>query len=569
MRQLYFLISLLLSQIIFASSGPVFSAAARQETEHLIRSKERLLNDTLALKKGLYEKSPYDRIISETLLSKAYSRVVDGINPKSELHHRNSIARSEKINDIGLKIWTELNYAEYLYRYREIDRAMPRFLSALASLEKTETHQLIFPGWTFKTIGYYLGTIGDYDQAIVMLKRAQHYSDPQSKEYPEILDNIGQYYYLLKNFELAEKYFLSAGNYARVLDDQLRYAKILGNLALIRGELGRYEEAVSLLRRDIEISERKGAAQNTLFAQIALGRIFLKAGRYAEAEAVLNEAQNIAVTKPYFLSSRRQIAQVRLDLAERLHHLPEAQALRTEIRFLDSSLRLKDGEQPLNKAYLLTQKALYQQKIAKADEELVLKNNLLLILSVVAGTGFILLGAYLINLKQAEFRRKREYCAMILKLQQEKESFECRLNETRQTVRDQIEYLQSKKLHIAQLNAEIEKIRQSSSSHLEDKEGKLQKLLESHLMTEENWQIFRRQFQKEYPEFYETLRLEFPDLTPANLRIILLQKLGFSAVEISGLLGITQDAVKKSRQRLKRRLGEKYETLSDLVNSEI
>lgn len=141
--------------------------------------------------------------------------------------------------------------------------------------------------------------------------------------------------------------------------------------------------------------------------------------------------------------------------------------------------------------------------------------------------------------------------------------------ETRQTLQDQVQYLKSKNQYIEQLNSEIETIRLSASSHLEEKEGKLHQLLESHLMTEENWQIFRRQFQKEYPEFYGNLSLEFPEITPANLRVILLQKLGFSQVEISRLLGITQDAVKKSRQRLKRKLGERYEKLSEMINAEL
>lgn len=60
----------------------------------------------------------------------------------------------------------------------------------------------------------------------------------------------------------------------------------------------------------------------------------------------------------------------------------------------------------------------------------------------------------------------------------------------------------------------------------------------------------------------------FPEITDSNLRIILLQKLGFTNAEISGLLGITIDAVKKSKQRLKRKLGEKYDLLFQMIASD-
>ncbi len=54
---------------------------------------------------------------------------------------------------------------------------------------------------------------------------------------------------------------------------------------------------------------------------------------------------------------------------------------------------------------------------------------------------------------------------------------------------------------------------------------------------------------------------DFSDLTESNLRIITLLKLELSNQEISSLLGITIDAVKKSKQRLRKKFGEQYEEL--------
>lgn len=527
------------------------------------------MNDTVTLKKELQNSSSIKKIISETLLAQAYFRALDGKNPKSEFHFKNSIETAVKLNNPALAIWAELNYAEYLYRYREMTRAMPVFLNALNAAEKIPANELLFPCWSFKIVGYYMGTIGDYDEAVNFLKRAQHYADRNSSELPEILDNIGQYYYLARNYIQAEKYYTSASITALQIKDELRYAKTLGNIALIRKDEGNYNIAVHLLKKDIGISERLVAQQNTMFAQIALVGVFIKAGKWDEAAALLQKAEAISKSKPYYMSSRRGIAEIKLDLFQGLDRISEIPDIRREIKMLDDSLRLTDGEQTLNKTHLMTQKTLYQQKITKANEKLSSRNNLLVIFVLVAGIGFVLFGWHLLRLKKNEAQRKAQYDSLITALEKEKVGFERTLMETRQTLQDQVQYLKSKNQYIEQLNSEIETIRLSASSHLEEKEGKLHQLLESHLMTEENWQIFRRQFQKEYPEFYGNLSLEFPEITPANLRVILLQKLGFSQVEISRLLGITQDAVKKSRQRLKRKLGERYEKLSEMINAEL
>jgi len=81
-------------------------------------------------------------------------------------------------------------------------------------------------------------------------------------------------------------------------------------------------------------------------------------------------------------------------------------------------------------------------------------------------------------------------------------------------------------------------------------------------MTESNWNIFRREFQKEHPEFYSLIEQDFPEITNSNKRILLLQKLNFNNNEIAELLGITIGAVKKSKQRFKKKMGVKFHLLN-------
>lgn len=71
-------------------------------------------------------------------------------------------------------------------------------------------------------------------------------------------------------------------------------------------------------------------------------------------------------------------------------------------------------------------------------------------------------------------------------------------------------------------------------------------------MTDENWRAFKQEFKKQQSIFYECLTQNSPELKESNLKIIMLQKLEFTNYEISLLLGVTIEAVKKSKQQLKK-----------------
>ena len=80
-------------------------------------------------------------------------------------------------------------------------------------------------------------------------------------------------------------------------------------------------------------------------------------------------------------------------------------------------------------------------------------------------------------------------------------------------------------------------------------------------MTNDNWQKFKSAFQNEQKDFYNQLISDFPDFTESNLRIILLSKWGLSNEDVSSLLGVTIDAVKKAKQRLKKKIGSDYNSI--------
>lgn len=74
------------------------------------------------------------------------------------------------------------------------------------------------------------------------------------------------------------------------------------------------------------------------------------------------------------------------------------------------------------------------------------------------------------------------------------------------------------------------------------------------ILTSDDWETFKKKFNAVYPGFLADLRKLFTDLTPAEERLILLIKMKLTSAEISDILGISSNSVKKSRQRLRKKI---------------
>ena len=83
----------------------------------------------------------------------------------------------------------------------------------------------------------------------------------------------------------------------------------------------------------------------------------------------------------------------------------------------------------------------------------------------------------------------------------------------------------------------------------------LAQLQRSVLITDEGWQAFSDLFAKVHPGFSHRLREKHPGLSPAEVRLLTLSKLGYSTREMAAMLGVGLNAVRQNRSRLRRKLG--------------
>lgn len=525
--------------------------------------------DTISLKKYLdpLSKSKEYKSLYEGLLANGYSDFYNTTNSKSNFYYLNSIKSAAVQKDVSLEIWTQLNYISYLYFYRDYINMTPKLLQVIDQIKKLPVDEIILPGETFKKIGWMLQTLEDYPESLYYLNLATKYTPQKTAEFASLMDNIGMNYFRMGNDKAAESYFNKTAAIARQIHDEVQRAKALGNLALVKQKRGDLQTAISLLKEDIKISEQEQSNQNIMYASILLAELYIKNSNLNQAEEILYKAKEIADSKSYFRKSELQIIKLKLDILKQQNKTDNELGLRRRMIVLEDSLKNKDGDIAISNANWVIQKTKFQQNINRTADEVKHEAAMKNIYAVVIVMAFILAVFIFLNFKKQLKNRQLQYNQKVTLLELEKIKTEHKLTEANENLNAQIDYLKDKNIQIKKLKSEIGQIKQSSSHYLEKENKKLSTLLESHLMTENNWNTFKREFQKEHPEFYQLLQNDFPEITDSNKRILLLQKLNFNNNEIAELLGITPDAVKKSKQRLKKKLGSKFDLLFEHINS--
>lgn len=327
------------------------------------------LNDTIKLKKtlmALYDSNDTrKKVLYYGLLANGYSGFFDKVNLKSKEAFANSIKIAKESNDASLIVWSKFNYCKYLYYYRKMDMLTPILLETIDQANKMDADKIILTGETYKVFGWIMFTVGDDELALQFLQKALIYTDKNSQDYGAILNAIGNCYLKDGNIEKATDYFDETVTEALRINDVMRYAKALGDKALIAEKNGNLIEAVNLLKEDIVLSKNLGEEKNYMYASILLAKMLLKQEEFIIAKVFLDSAEQVALTKTYYVESLRQILELKL-LIVTTQETDEQHLLKEKLKKIEESLLTTDGSSALLRSKWMLQKTKYNLKIKDA-----------------------------------------------------------------------------------------------------------------------------------------------------------------------------------------------------------
>ncbi len=114
-------------------------------------------------------------------------------------------------------------------------------------------------------------------------------------------------------------------------------------------------------------------------------------------------------------------------------------------------------------------------------------------------------------------------------------------------------------LHLAKKNEALETILQQAQLVHETKDHQrhsrnLIRTISGELQSDAYWEDFTRYYEHVHKDFNLAIQSRFPNLTANDLRLIALLKMNISSKQISQILHISQEGVKKARYRLRKKL---------------
>lgn len=550
----------------FSLSANVFSGDKERSSvlSSLIRSNQQL-SDTLILSElsaqyqQRYTGEPWVkdiRLVSGILLANSHARMEDSLSVQCDSLYQATIHQAQELDKLDILAWSVVEYAYYYYKFRDLERAMEYFLKGIDLLGRVPSDQVLEAATTYRKVAYFLITAGHKNEALQYLKIAQKYAKNPSKELGDILCAIGSVYLQLQDYTMAELYFQKSLTVSKKSGDRLRQAKNWGYLAKIHAEhneLGRAEEAIV---KDIVLSMQVNDVPNLIYANKHYAEFLLKQNRIEEAEEKLNEALKYALSKPYLTRNVQEIVKIQLQIARKKGDMrAELLALRS-LDSLNKEVARLDGEQVVQKVSLNIEKEIMRMSLEAENEKhlrKVLWRNAIIILGIVS---IVLVGLFVMVYRYRNKKKLRAYEKEMLALQQTKEQSEKELGEVWQKLVSYKEYLTEKDVQINTLKQELLENERSAAKFSNTREDRLKNLIESHLMSEEDWRAFKSVFEEEEEEFCRLMKQALPGLTESNLRILYLQRMGFNNPSIAHILGVTLEAVKKNKQRMRRKYGD-------------
>lgn len=120
---------------------------------------------------------------------------------------------------------------------------------------------------------------------------------------------------------------------------------------------------------------------------------------------------------------------------------------------------------------------------------------------------------------------------------------------------------------IERVSEELAK-KQTNGDTLSAEYDLLQEMKQAILLTDEQWESFKNNFEKIYKGYITRLREKIPDITPAETRFFVLSKLRLSNKEMAGMLGISTQAIRVMKHRIMKKLEiDEDSTLDELIQA--
>lgn len=373
------------------------------------------------------------------------------------------------------------------------------------------------------------------DKAIGYYEQAVHYGRlaGDSLCVAESMEQIGALNGAKGNKQKAKQYFAIALPMIEKYGGKEQKATSLNNIGNTHFANAEYDDAILYFNQAIEMFKSIGEAKKYAQSLNNLGATYIELGDYAKADSILKKCIEINSLNKFhdnIITNYKALYELNVNKKD----FTNAHKYFETFHSLEDSIR---GEKvKLEITRLETEVALNKHQLElKEKQNLILKAKSKYIKTIII---FSLLSLILFAL------------VIIYKIKVNYQTREQRIGQN--ALNDLAKLLRDKNENIALLQ---EKLNKSSNNFILQIENIENRVLEQRILTQNDWNAFKIYFDKSYPLYRTKLLNSFSGITEAEERLFLLIKLKLSSVDCAHILGISSESVKKTRQRLRKRIG--------------
>lgn len=557
---------LLFFGLLFSQPHTSISQTNIQEEKHTVESILSLIHkyglDTVAIKQQLqsiiqtpFKEGEADLLWGyQMLMADIYSIMHDNTNPYSDHYYQKCLQLAKSTNNIELEFLTYARQGHYYFIYRKISQALPFFLKANYLQPKTDLKKVPALLDHYKFISGFYSHIGNHQRAIEYLKIALPYSLPYSRQRIDILNSIGIYSQLLGQKEQALQYLQKSLKEAQISKDTAWIGILSGNISEYKWKEGKKEEALKLLIQNINSSLEKNERLDYLRSNLVAATYYTELNNWKSAEHHLNNALKMINDKPALLIHKVEVAKILSKISSLKGDIPAENKYLKEYISLKQELDKQSDNEEILKIGWQFESEQYEKSIAENDDKQrsIKRTYSLIGLLVLLGATIIVL---LLNRSKNAIKIKHiELNNAKLKLDLEKKAVDQELDSVKNALNEFIKTIKENNVVIANLRKELNNTHTSDDQVRNKVSHELNSMLKSHLMTQERWVNFKKNFDLMYPDYLQNLKHKNPQLTENDLRIMALVKLDLNNRSMADLLGISPEGIKKAKQRLKKKL---------------
>jgi tetratricopeptide (TPR) repeat protein len=451
-------------------------------------------------------------------------------------------------------------------------------------------------GYNFDLNGYLYEAFGYYSRVDELIKGKTASEVPY---YVDFHERMGLLYYTFKSYSLAKKEFsmllqeenttvklrINANNVIALIyrntgqadSSKIYFEKALSLaekhnqqewIGILSGNLGSYyfgcndlPRAQRLVETDFTISCRTGQWESAMSAVGLLAEIDMRFHRLDSAGQKLRQMEELMKEHYHDMHTRLQFHKISTLLYEAKGDYAAAYRNQKQyLAYLDSINEQGNLENFHNAEFQIRfQKKQTQIKLLDASR----KRTEQLFQLTMAIICCVLIGFAIIFRQIILRKRKEKELLLVQKLRVEDE-----LRNTDEQMRLILTNLREKNVLLNELQMKIEQFNNESVYKLSPEEQMIlaDRLQSFKLLTEDDWDEFRKLFTKLYPGFFDNFLKMSDTLSKADLRLGALMRLNLSTTEIARVLGISNDSVKRTHLRLRKKLQiDDHKELEELI----